>query len=54
MAEWIGHFMNGWPTWAIGIAIVIIAAVAIGIYWITYLDSWVSGKREGKRTYGKK
>jgi hypothetical protein len=54
MAEWLGQLMNGWPTWIIGVAIVVIAIIGFAIYWITYLEPWTYGEEKGKRKNGKK
>jgi hypothetical protein len=37
MAEWLGGLMASWPTWLIGVAIIILSIIA-GFYYI-YFDN---------------
>lgn len=42
MAEWIGHFIAGWPTWAV--ILVIVFVIFAGIIWA--LTPWTPGERK--------
>jgi hypothetical protein len=54
MAEWIGHFIRGWPTWMIGVFAILFLIGSAYISWLLDFWIWKSHKTEGKKLHAKK
>jgi hypothetical protein len=54
MAEWLGHLMSNWPTFLIGVAVIIIFIIGATYYF--YVDGivWRATPNIRRKTHGKK
>lgn len=54
MAEFIGSLMVGWPTWLIGIIIIVLTAIIVYLYWTIYFVRFTTHTPFWRKKRGKK